>query len=131
MSWFERSKFERLNGFEGLKTKFTRGAIVPVLAVATTVSLASYEFAKPARAAAPAPAAAAAPLDDNSVSALLSLDNAMETLAARVTPATVNVTVTSKTSPDRGNASEQNDSDNDGDDSNGMQQFFGPFGNQF
>ena len=36
-----------------------------------------------------------APLDDNSVSALLSLDQAMETLAARVTPAVVNVAVTS------------------------------------
>ena len=36
------------------------------------------------------------PLDDNSVGALLSLDQAMETLAARVTPAIVNVTVTSR-----------------------------------
>ena len=36
------------------------------------------------------------PLDDNNVGALLSLDQAMETLAARVTPAIVNVTVTSR-----------------------------------
>ena len=39
------------------------------------------------------------PLDDNSVGALLSLDQAMETLAARVTPAIVNVTVTSRRKP--------------------------------
>jgi serine protease Do len=38
----------------------------------------------------------AAPLDDNSVSALTAMDHAMETLAARVTPAVVNVAVTSK-----------------------------------
>ncbi len=42
----------------------------------------------------------AAPLDDSSVSALTSLDHAMETLAARVTPAVVNVAVTAK-SPDQ------------------------------
>jgi len=41
---------------------------------------------------------AASPMDDNSVSALTSLDNAMEAVAARVTPAVINVAVTSKTS---------------------------------
>ena len=44
--------------------------------------------------------AAAGPLDDNSVSALVSLDNAVEAVAARVTPAVVNVAVTSRVSPD-------------------------------
>ena len=43
-----------------------------------------------------ADAVSAAPLDDNSVAALTSLDHAMESLAARVTPAVVNVAVTSK-----------------------------------
>src|SRR5882757_6152720 len=38
----------------------------------------------------------AAPLDDNSVAALTSVDRAMESLASRVTPAIVNVAVTSK-----------------------------------
>ena len=38
----------------------------------------------------------AAPLDDNSIAALTSLDKAMETLASRVTPAIVNVAVTSR-----------------------------------
>jgi serine protease Do len=35
------------------------------------------------------------PLDDHSVAALMSLDNAMETVAQRVTPAVVNIAVTS------------------------------------
>ena len=74
-----------------------RLAIAPVLALGLIGSLAAYHHAQPAVAKAAAPAAAAAPLDDNSVSALLALDNAMETLAARVTPAIVNVTVASKT----------------------------------
>ena len=115
MSWFNQ-----------LRMKATRHLLASVVAIGATVSLATYEFAKPASAAAPTPAPAASALDDNSVSALLALDHAMETLAARVTPATVNVTVTSKTSPNNGDASAQDDSDND--DSNGMQQFFGPFG---
>src|ERR1700712_5465414 len=37
-----------------------------------------------------------APMDDNSVSSLVSLDNAVEAVAARVTPAVVNVAVTSR-----------------------------------
>jgi serine protease Do len=41
----------------------------------------------------------AAPLDDNSVAALTAVDHAMEALAARVTPAIVNVAVTSKAEP--------------------------------
>ena len=45
-------------------------------------------------------AAAAGPLDDSSVSALTALDNAVEAVAARVTPAVVNVSVTSRVSPD-------------------------------
>ena len=43
-----------------------------------------------------AAAAAAAPLDDSSVAALNSLDRAMESVASRVTPAVVNIAVTSK-----------------------------------
>jgi serine protease Do len=100
------------------KTILTRPLLVAVVAMLTVASLATYEFAsaKPARASAAAPAAA--PLDDNSVAAILSLDQAMETLAARVTPAVVNVTVTSKASPQQA-----------GDDSSqDMQQFFAPFG---
>jgi serine protease Do len=43
-----------------------------------------------------AAAVSASPLDDNSVAALTAMDHAMESLAARVTPAVVNVAVTSK-----------------------------------
>jgi serine protease Do len=43
-----------------------------------------------------ASAVSAAPLDDQSVSSLTAMDNAMEALAARVTPAIVNVAVTSR-----------------------------------
>jgi serine protease Do len=104
------------------KAALNRRFLVPLAAVAMILSLAAYEFDKPAHAA--APAAAAAPLDDNSVSALLSLDRAMEALAARVTPAIVNVTVTSKKSGDRSNPAENGDSSSDND-PNGLQQFFG------
>ena len=119
-----------MSWFDELRKKTARRLLVPVVAIGATISLATYEFAKPANASAPTPAPAAAALDDNSVSALLALDHAMETVAARVTPAIVNVTVTSKTSPDNGDASAQDNSDNgnDNDDSNGTQQFFGPFG---
>src|SRR5579875_458624 len=47
-----------------------------------------------------AAAVTASPLDDHSVAALTSLDQAMETLAARVTPAVVNIAVTSTPSGD-------------------------------
>src|SRR6201998_2341336 len=70
-------------------------------------------------------APAASPLDDNSVGALMPLDKAMETLAARVTPAVVNVTVTSRTKAEAGDNEQLPD---------GMQQFFGqggPFGQFF
>src|SRR5437016_1626364 len=98
------------NWIQKYSTKLSRRFIVPVIAVITAVSLGTYELAKPVSAAVAAPAAAA--LDDNSVGALLSLDRAMEALAARVTPAIVNVTVTSKASARM----------EDGDDSQDMQQ---------
>jgi len=45
-----------------------------------------------------AAAFSAAPLDDHSVSALTAMDQAMESVASRVTPAVVNIAVTSKES---------------------------------
>src|ERR1700733_1575416 len=105
--------------------KWTRRLALPVLALALIASFTTYEFAKPAAARASEAAPAAAPLDADSVGALMALDKAMETLAARVTPAVVNVTVTSRTKPD--SASQQIPED--------MQQFFGgqggPFGQFF
>jgi len=84
------------------KAALSKPVIVPAIALATIMSFGAHEFSKPemAKAAVTAPAPAAAALDDDSVSALLSLDKAMETLAARVTPAIVNVTVTSRTKID-------------------------------
>jgi serine protease Do len=101
------------------KTMAARPMAAAMLAIGLALSLGAYEFAQPAiaRAAAPAPAPAAGPLDDSSITALLSLDRAMETLAARVTPAIVNVAVTSKAKPDL--AENQMPED--------MPKFFGPF----
>jgi serine protease Do len=107
-----------------LHSILTRRFIVPALAAGALVGTGAWEFARPASAAVATPAPAP-PAEDN---ALLALDEAMEALASRITPAVVNVTVTSKTSPQ---ALMQNDGD-DGDGQQGqqqqqqMQQFFGP-----
>ena len=119
----------KLNGTEGRGRLMGRFGVA-ILAIAMVASLATLTFTKSAKAAASvgAPAPAAAALDDNSVSALLSLDHAMETLAARVTPAVVNVTVVSK---------EKASAQDEGGGMPDLQQFFGPdgpfgqFGQQF
>ena len=109
----------KLNGSEGRNAFATRIGVA-VLAIAMIATMATFTFTKSATAAAstgtPTPAAAA--LDDNSVSALLSLDRAMETLAARVTPAVVNVTVVSK---EKASAQDEGGMPD-------LQQFFGPEG---
>src|SRR5208282_2420335 len=108
---------------ECCKAGVTRRLLVALIAVVAVGSVATFNFAKSATAAA-VPAPAAAPLDDNNVGALLTLDRAMETLAARVTPAVVNVTVVSKGNPQQSGMEGMPD----------MQQFFGPgspFGRQF
>src|SRR5271167_871685 len=108
---------------ERCKAVATRRLLLALVAVVAVGSVATFNFTKSATAATP-PAPAAAALDDNSVGALLTLDHAMETLAARVTPAVVNVTVASKTKTQQG--------ENEG--APDMQQFFGPdspFGGQF
>jgi serine protease Do len=51
-----------------------------------------------------AAAAAGGPIDGSSVSALTALDNAVEAVASRVTPAVVNVAVTSHVTPDEQNS---------------------------
>jgi serine protease Do len=119
VTWIEWIKKQTAAGW-------ARRLMVPVLALALAGSLGLYELAKPAAAdaaaAAPAPAPAAPPLNPDSVSALLSLDHAVEALAAHVTPAVVNVTVTSRSKS----------TDMQGQMPQGMQQFFfGPFGQFF
>ena len=101
-----------------------RRLAMPTLALALVGSFVSYECVKPGAAKAANAAPAAAPLDVDSVSSLLALDKAMETLAARVTPAVVNVTVTSRTKAEANGKQMPED----------MQQFFGqggPFGQFF
>jgi serine protease Do len=111
--------------------------VVPILAAGALIAGGAWSFARPANAAAPA----AAPLEESSVGPLLSLDQAMETLAAHVTPAVVNVTVTAKVKQPRVmqfNGNGQGDDDDQGQDQGQdqpqMQQFFGqnsPFGQFF
>ena len=96
-----------------------RRLAMPIMALALVGSFVTYECVKPAAAkAANAPSAtpSAAPLDVDSVGALMALDKAMETVAARVTPAVVNVTVTSRTKPEVADKELPDD----------MRQFFGP-----
>jgi serine protease Do len=110
------------NWWDSSVKKITRRRAVAVLALALLGSFVTYECVKPARAADAMPSAA--PLDDESVGALTALDKAMETLAAHVTPAVVNVTVASRTKPEATNQQMPED----------MQQFFGqegPFGQFF
>ncbi|WP_174240914.1 Do family serine endopeptidase [Granulicella sp. S190] len=74
------------------------------------------------------PISSPAPMDDNSVSSLVALDNAVEAVAARVTPAVVNVAVTSRGSAEQ-QAGEEEDSQGQGQQGQGLppglQQFFG------
>jgi len=104
------------NWIEKARKVIGRRVAVSVVALATLASLVGYETLKPMKARA-AIAPAAAPLDDSSVSPLLTLDKAMETLAARVTPAIVNVAVTSKTKTDMAQGEVPDDAQN----------FFGQF----
>jgi serine protease Do len=98
-----------------VQSSLTRRIVVPVIAAGALIAGGAWSLARPANAAAPA----AAPLDESSVGPLLSLDQAMETLAARVTPAVVNVTVTAKVKQQRisqFNGNGQGDDDNQGQD---------------
>jgi len=85
-------------------------------------------------AASYAGAAGAAPLDNNSVSSLVALDHAVEAVAQRVTPAVVNIAVTSKASAeddDNADDQQQDDSQQQGQQQQlppGFAQFFGPGG---
>ena len=106
----------------------TRPMISGVLALALMLPAAGYEVFSPhAVSAATPPPAPTAPLPADDVSALTALDHAMETLTARVTPAVVNVAVTSRVKPSRTNGQGTMDNDQDP-----FGQFFGrQFGFQF
>lgn len=104
-----------MQSMKDLSTKWTTRALVPVLALAIA-SFAGYECLTPSAARAASAAPASAPLPEDSVSTLLAVDRAMETLAARVTPAVVNVAVTSRATADQLNGQVPPE----------MRQFFGP-----
>ena len=74
------------NLIEQWKHNLKRKSAAAVLTLALVAGFGTYEIFKPAdaNAASPIPAAAAPALDDNSVSAISALDQAMEKLAARV-----------------------------------------------
>src|SRR5215472_19104951 len=108
-----------------------RRSTVAIAAVAMAFSFGAYALVRPAVAAVagsqaskPLFASPAPALDDNSVGALLSLDQAMENLAAHVTPAVVNVTVTSKTN---GHANELEDQNSQDSPDSPFGNFGGPF----
>jgi serine protease Do len=67
-----------------------------------------------AAASAAAALGTGSPLDDSSVSSLVSLDNAVEAVAARVTPAVVNVSVTSHEHGDADDSGQDSGQNNDG-----------------
>jgi serine protease Do len=123
-----------MNWIKRVKMPGAKHLWAAALAAALTVSVGGYELFKPAaaNAASATPAPAAPALDDSSISALVSLDQAMEKLAGHITPAVVNVTVVSKGKAQRMFHGQTPGQGNDQDqDQNGLQQFFGPFGFQF
>src|SRR5450755_2810274 len=87
-----RSK-QSMNTFSNSIAKRSLGAAI--LAVAMVAGVVGYHGVQPKSAHAAA-TSNAAPLEDSKIAPLLSLDQAMETVAARVTPAIVNVAVTAK-----------------------------------
>src|ERR1700752_365548 len=113
-----------------VKSSLTRWMILPITAAAALVVAGAWMWGRPATASAsPEPAPAAAPMDDSSIGPLLSVDQAMEALTARVTPAVVNVNVTSRVDQ-RQAAEEEGESEDQGpqqeQQQGQMQQFFGP-----
>ena len=84
---------------------------VPAGVAATVVLSAGFLFNHNGVHAA---SSAAAPMDDNSVSSLVALDQAVEAVAARVTPAVVNVAVTSKGSSEHAAMRNQDGDQEDG-----------------
>jgi serine protease Do len=115
----------------------TKRIAAPLLAAA--VLILTFAFLSGHNSAhAAAAAAAAGPLDNSSVEPLVSLDDAVEAVAARVTPAVVNVAVTSRVSADQ--ASDDESGQNGGGQNGGgmspqelppgLRQFFGFGGGQ-
>jgi serine protease Do len=110
---------------EKVKSLLTRRAAVTAVVAGALIAAGGWALARPAAAAA-SPAPASAPLDESSVSSLIALDQAMEALTARVRPAVVNVSVTSKLSQHQLSEEEGEDGQEQGQQQQQFQQFFGP-----
>jgi serine protease Do len=86
----------------------TKRFAVPAGVIATLALASVFVFNRSiAHAASGAGVGAAAPIDDSRVSSLVALDDAVEAVAARVTPAVVNVSVTSRASGDNSDDDQQ------------------------
>lgn len=92
------------------------------------VALLGVAFLLGHRTAEAASSSAAAPLDDSRVSSLIALDDAVEAVASRVTPAVVSVSVTAKVNP---NDQSDGSAPAQGQIPPGLQQFFFGFGSPF
>ncbi|MGB9031156.1 MAG: Do family serine endopeptidase [Acidobacteriaceae bacterium] len=114
-----------------MKSLLTRRMVIPAIVAGALIAAGGWALVRPASAAAaPNPAPAAAPIDQSSVAPLLSFDQAMEALTARVRPAVVNVSVTSKLSQrqiseDQGEDGEEQPQEQPQQQQQ-FQQFFGP-----
>ena len=99
-----------------IKRVLVRPVLASVLAVALAGGgFATYEVMRPQNANAANPAPPAAALSADQVTPILTLDQAMEALTQRVTPAVVNVVVTARTKAQSANMPDD------------MQNFFGQF----
>jgi serine protease Do len=110
--------------FVSTKLLVAKAKKLAISAGAAVAVLAALLFSQNAAQAA---TGAAAPQEDSSVSALVAMDNAVEAVAARVTPAVVNVSVTSRATAE--NATEEGGFPQ-GVLPPGFQFFFGPQGRQ-
>jgi serine protease Do len=101
----------------------TRRFVAPVAALALTVSAGAFVFSHNHVHAAMAADNPIAPINNASIDPLLALDQATEAVASRVTPAVVNIAVTSHREEQpamRGEGQEQGEGENP------FSQFFGP-----
>jgi serine protease Do len=98
---------------------------IPATAIATLIFTVSFFMGRNAVHAATYTATA---MDDESVSSLVALDTAVEAVAARVTPAVVNVSVTSRGSAEHEIGGDDQDSGAPQGIPPGFERFFGPQG---
>jgi serine protease Do len=112
-----------------IKSLVAKAKSVAAPLIASAVLIVTFAFVSGHNSAEAAAAAAAGPLNESSVSSLVALDNAVEAVAARVTPAVVNVAVTARASADENSEDGQNGGGSMQGLPPGLQQFFfGPGG---